>query len=159
MVFRATPGQARFFEIRKMETRLEWSQSLIFPPRHERLGVGEHTRPACRFDQLDSGRASVVHRCNEVGLLPARASRASTSETLHARRVCSFTMSQYQPGVRSPHPRPQTEPHLQKPFQSVLTAQIACSTNGYFGQDWFPLTGETPVPLLDFLRSASTRTI
>jgi hypothetical protein len=40
-----------------------------FPPRHERLGVREHTRPACRFDQLSSARASVARRRNEVGPL------------------------------------------------------------------------------------------
>jgi hypothetical protein len=27
------------------------NQPLIFPPRDERLGVWEHTRPACRFDR------------------------------------------------------------------------------------------------------------
>jgi len=51
---------------------------LIFPPWHERLGVREHTRPACRFDQSSSARASVVHRRNEVGLLPAQAMQASS---------------------------------------------------------------------------------
>ena len=79
---------------------LIWSQPLIFPPRHERLGVREHTRPACRFDQLSSARASVVHRRNELGFLPARAIIASTSEGLHARRVCSVTLSRHQLGVR-----------------------------------------------------------
>jgi len=58
---------------------------LILPPGHKRLGVREHTRPACRFDRLSSARASVLHRRNEVGFLPARASQAPTSEGLHAR--------------------------------------------------------------------------
>jgi hypothetical protein len=81
------------------------SHPLILPPRHERLGVREHTRPACTFDQLSSARALVVHRRNEVGFLPARAGQASTSESLHARRVCSsFTASRYQLAVRRPHP-------------------------------------------------------
>ena len=70
---------------------LVWSQPLIFQPWHERLSVREHTRPACRFDQLSSAQASAVHRRNEVGFLPARASQASSSEGLHARRVCSST--------------------------------------------------------------------
>jgi hypothetical protein len=84
---------------------LVWSHPLIFPPRPECLGVTEHTRPACRFDQLSSARASVVHRRNEGGFLPARASQAaSSSEGLHARRVCSVTVSRHQPGVRRPHP-------------------------------------------------------
>ena len=48
---------------------LVWSHPLIFPPRHERPGVREHTRPACRFDQLSC----------------VRAGQASTSEDLHAR--------------------------------------------------------------------------
>ena len=39
----------------------------------------------CRFDQLNSARASVVHRRNEVGFLPARGSKVSTPEALHAR--------------------------------------------------------------------------
>ena len=78
-------GQDRFFGIIKNGKALVWSQPLILPPRHERLGVREHTRPACRFDQLSSARASVVHRRNEVGFLPARASQSSTSEALHAR--------------------------------------------------------------------------
>jgi hypothetical protein len=53
---------------------------------------------------LRSARASVVHRRNEVRLPPAQANKASTSEALHARRVCSFTMSRHQLGVRRPHP-------------------------------------------------------
>ena len=76
--------------------------------RHERLGVREHTRPACRFDQLSSARSWVVHRRNELGFLPAPTSQAFSSEGLHARRVCSFTVSRHQLGVRRPHPRPQT---------------------------------------------------
>ena len=34
---------------------------------------------------------------------------ASSSEGLHPRRVCSFTVSRHQPGVRRPHPPPQTD--------------------------------------------------
>ena len=41
--------------------------------------------PACRFEQLSSGRGSAVQRRNEVGLLRAPASQASSSEGLHAR--------------------------------------------------------------------------
>jgi hypothetical protein len=101
----STPVQDRFFQIRKWKSAgLEPPVNL--PPRHERLGVREHTRPACRFEQLSS----------------ARASKAPTLEGLHARRVCSFTMSRHELGVRRPHPRPQTEPHLQKPFQSAAKA-------------------------------------
>jgi len=55
----------------KIGKAMVWSQPLIFPPRHERLGVREHTRPACRFEQLSSARLSVVHRRDEVGFLPA----------------------------------------------------------------------------------------
>ena len=51
---------------------------------------------------MSSARVSVVHRRNEVGFLPARASQASTSEDLHARRVCSFTLSRHGLGVRNP---------------------------------------------------------
>jgi hypothetical protein len=40
----------------------------------------------------------------EVGFLPARASQASTVEGLHARRVCSFSVSRHQLGVRRPDP-------------------------------------------------------
>ena len=88
---------------------------------HERLGVREHTRPACRFDQLSSARASMAHRRNEVRFLPARASQASSSEGLHARRVCSVTLSRHQLGVRR-CPHSQAEPHLQKSFQSAAKA-------------------------------------
>jgi hypothetical protein len=54
---------------------LVWSQPLILPPRRERLDIREHARPACRFDQLSSARALVVHRRNVVGFLLARASQ------------------------------------------------------------------------------------
>jgi hypothetical protein len=59
-------------------------------PRHERLGVREHTRPACSFDQSSSARASMVLRWNEVGLLPVRANKAFTSEALHARHLLYY---------------------------------------------------------------------
>jgi hypothetical protein len=54
------------------EKALVLSQPLISPPRHGRFGVREHTRPACRFDQLSSARAPAAHRQNEVGFLPAQ---------------------------------------------------------------------------------------
>jgi hypothetical protein len=72
--------------------RLVYSQPLIFPPRHERLGVREHTRPACRFDQLSSARASVVDRRNEVGLLPLELAkpllRKAYARDAYARLLC-----------------------------------------------------------------------
>ena len=49
------------------------------------------------------GRAAPCDHQSQVGLLPVRANKASTSEALHARRVCSFTMSRLQLGVRRPH--------------------------------------------------------
>jgi hypothetical protein len=52
---------------------LVWSQSVILPPRHERLDLREHAPPACTFDQLSPARALVVHRRNEVSFLLARA--------------------------------------------------------------------------------------
>jgi len=52
--------------------------------------------PACKFEQLSS----------------ARASQASTSEALHARRVCSFTVSRHQLGVRRPSPASAAIPSL-----------------------------------------------
>ena len=53
--------------------------------------------PACRFDQLRSARALVVHRRNEVGFLPARASQASTSEGLDAKQLRGAFVA---PGIR-----------------------------------------------------------
>ena len=40
----------------------------------------------------------------EVGFLPARASQASTLEGLHAGRVCFYSVSRHQLGVRRPDP-------------------------------------------------------
>ena len=46
-------------------------------------GVREHTLPACRFDQLSSAPALVVHRRNEVGFLPARARAGVGARTVY----------------------------------------------------------------------------
>jgi len=43
---------------------LVWSQPLIFPPRHERLGVREHTRPRVG----STSRALLEHRWYIVGM-------------------------------------------------------------------------------------------
>ena len=75
--------------------------------------------PACRFGQLSSARSSALHRRNAVGLLPARASQASTSDDLHARRVCSCTAPRHQRGIRSPHSYSADRTPFQKPFQST----------------------------------------
>jgi len=95
-----------------------------FPPQHERLGVREHTRPACRFDQLSSARASVVHRRNEFGFLPARAIiakpllREAYTRDAYAPLLCRGISWACAGNV----PPPQTEPHLQKPFQGAAKA-------------------------------------
>ena len=93
--------------------------------------------PACRFDQLSSARASVAHRRNEVDSLPARASKASTSEALHARgnfsepsspqaRMLLCRRMSWACAVHTP--RPQTEPHLQKPFQGRNPVPLVTET-------------------------------
>ena len=110
----------------------------------EALGINQ-TGTACRFEQLSS----------------ARGSKAPTLEGLHARRVCSFTMSRQELGVRRPHPRPQTEPHLQKPFQSAAKALQQINRIGslvpftIIGGSTTDTESEERVPNLLGLRSAN----
>jgi hypothetical protein len=58
-----------------------WSQPLIFPPRPERLGVREHTRPACRSDQLSAARASVLEKTGETPI-PVRGAKGVSQQIL-----------------------------------------------------------------------------
>jgi len=100
---------------------LVWSQPLILPPRHERLGVREHTQPAStkprrsRVPRVGStSRALLEHRWYIGGMkLPSFLLELAslyfgslTRETRlrRGRRVCSFAVSRHQPGMCRPHP-------------------------------------------------------
>jgi hypothetical protein len=80
----------------------------------------------------EADSALLEHRRNKLAFLPVRASQASSSEGLYARRVCSFTLSRHQLGAPRPHPSSADRTHLQKPFQSAAKAQVG---NDYFARE------------------------
>jgi hypothetical protein len=87
----------RFFEIRKMERRGYGASRESPPPRHERLGVREHTRLACK----PSG-PQAISRPGGIQLHSPMSTYTRTelrSSNLHARGVC-FSALRHQLDMR-----------------------------------------------------------